>query len=777
MNYILNFADNTRAGYEQTLQDVNSDRLTNMASKEAGNMKQNADGNLEAQQGNIIEALAGNNDKNYQSVDIVGLHGALTHAVRSGHPVENIYQRITGEVLSRSSNRDIIDARLKFRDAIEVHLGLMKAAGGANAGLDALLQDKGQEYLSQIQSMEGEIQVLPAGRNFSNTQKNILSALLGAAAAFGTGGVLVLNARAGREVSAESVMKELSQDGTLKATFGKTLGAIGNFFLGRNFKLSIGHDDFLRAFKERIMGEAKQVMDVKFDTDPSTIVNPELRKAFEIAKEHGYIKSEADMNIFHKAIVERMIESEARGVQDYKAIWGSINPLFIGMHYDRVNMRKQATQTSEANLIEGRVTAKNPNVDMPGVEISPDNKTFTIPSKLPDFRGAYEGEFEVVTKNEKGELIPLESNTITHETPKKLHLTLVTNNGRAFYVVEFTDRDKNNDNMLARAVENDSQAMTAQVNNLASLRASLIENTRNNIGDSIYMMTRSNRYKNFNDAIVAAGQQNYARALELLSKGRTNTEKALYNAFKENPEGLATALTFAYGNINKNHRGVATARQYTTAHPDAVKSAENALTEHNKTNQEMEATFRNHAKHTPTELSDIVNGQSLAVSVYATPRGGRHRIDNFSGSIQVSDKTVAISSEAAKREIFDRHAYNNEKALKDINAFLGEDRSIDMTTLKAWMVSGKAPAALEGMIDKHPQFLEARAMIQGNLCANKTEVMAYPTLKGQSKPQVPEVDGSVAVGTSTVLMNTAVDAVQSDVGVNTVALLNRRGNE
>lgn len=187
----------------------------------------------------------------------------------------------------------------------------------------------------------------------------------------------------------------------------------------------------------------------------------------------------------------------------------------------------------------------------------------------------------------------------------------------------------------------------------------------------------------------------------------------------------------------------------------------------------MEKKFREHKPHVPTELSERIKGQSLAVSVYATPREGKPRIDNFSGSIRVSDKMEVISSEAAKGEIFDRHAYNNEKALKDINAFLGKDRSIDILTLKAWMVSGKAPAGLEGMVDKHPDFRETRAMIQGNLCANKTEVMAYPTLKGQSKPQVPEVDGSVAVGTSTVLMNTAVDAVQSDVGVNTVAVVDK----
>ncbi len=789
INYIVSFADNNRDGYISTLNDRSSNRLVDMASKDVSAMNVE-NGMLTPSQANKVRALVGNNDKNFFSVNIIDLQGALTRAIiEDKQTIEGIYKRITGEEPVLNTTYGIEEARVKFRNALEIHLSLIRAAtGNSNAGLDALLQGKQTAYISNIKERlaKGEtITIQPVGNvGFNNGMKNIASGIFGVGVAVLSGGAIVLNAYNGREVKAENFISVDNDSAFLQKSKG-ILGGLANFVLGRNLKLAIGQDDFLNAFQNRIKHQAETIMKLTPNTDPKTISDPDIRKAFEMAIQHKYIQNAEDMKIFQKAVIENIIDFEARGVSDYKAIWASINPMFLGMHYDRVNTKKVATKVSDANLAEGRITEREKNIEtMTGVKVSADFKTFNINQTLVDYTGAYQGEIPVLIKNEKGELAPIPA-TITHNSPKQLHLTITTNQGKVFYVATFSDRPAQS-STSAVAVEKPKQVegeikMTAEATRLVNSRTEFLEKTRSNMGESIYVMTRNSRYVNFNKALALIGDQKYSEALQTLKQGKTNTEKTLYTQFKNNPEGLVTALTFKYGSKTRNHQGEAGPRVYTGAHSNKVMNAENNLTNHNKTTSEVEKEFRSHTLHKPSELSDLVSGQALAVSVYATPKGGTHRIDKMSGSITVSDKIIDITNKEAKSEIFDRHVVDNQKNLEALNAFLKSagKTEITMDAYKAWIVESVLPTGItQDMVVANARFIEARAMIQGNMCANKTEVIAYPLLKRQPNQTPPSVDQGAAVatvGSTTVLTENATNMVNSDIGVTPIAAVNEGG--
>lgn len=177
------------------------------------------------------------------------------------------------------------------------------------------------------------------------------------------------------------------------------------------------------------------------------------------------------------------------------------------------------------------------------------------------------------------------------------------------------------------------------------------------------------------------------------------------------------------------------------------------------------------------ELSDLLKGQNLSVSVYATPINGEKRIDKFASSIKVSNKIIDIIEPKAKAEIFDRHHKNNEKYLAEINKYLGKDKLITMNQFKDWVVNDKLPDGItKEMVTKQPRFIEGRAMIQGNLCVNKTEAIGYPLLKKQPKPIIPppvdapkQTEALAYIGASTALTEDLTNIKKIDIGTSTLA--------
>lgn len=300
------------------------------------------------------------------------------------------------------------------------------------------------------------------------------------------------------------------------------------------------------------------------------------------------------------------------------------------------------------------------------------------------------------------------------------------------------------------------------------------------LGGSIYVMARTHgKYPYFDRALAQASNQDYSAALATLKNAKNSkVAQALYKMYANNPDGLATALTFKYGGVEKNAKADKFGKlQYNKSREAGVIRAENKLAGSNPTTKEMEAEFKNLPSHKATELNSILPGQALAVSVYATPKGGQHTIDKFEGSIQVSQHTIDITNPKAKGEIFDRHTKTNIKQLEALNKGLADDKKLNMAEFRALVVDGTLPGKLEGVsIVKPAQFKEARAMIQGNLCTNKVEVIAYPVIAGQVVPPVESLDVA-SVGMTTVLENASVRTTETDVGINPVAAAIKKINE
>lgn len=89
-------------------------------------------------------------------------------------------------------------------------------------------------------------------------------------------------------------------------------------------------------------------------------------------------------------------------------------------------------------------------------------------------------------------------------------------------------------------------------------------------------------------------------------------------------------------------------------------------------NAEAEAFFKNQSSHTATNLSDILPDQKLSVSVYATPKGGAHRVDTFAGSIQVSDSIYTKNfSDTQKDQILTNATKNTQDAYAEFKKNFG----------------------------------------------------------------------------------------------------------
>lgn len=105
----------------------------------------------------------------------------------------------------------------------------------------------------------------------------------------------------------------------------------------------------------------------------------------------------------------------------------------------------------------------------------------------------------------------------------------------------------------------------------------------------------------------------------------------------------------------KNKNTDISSLDYKNAHSQAVQNAEKRL-DPKRWNSENEVLFSQTEKHTSKPLSQIIAGQDLSVSVYATPLHGTHRIDKYEGSLSVSSKISTNVSDAQKDALITEHS-------------------------------------------------------------------------------------------------------------------------
>lgn len=195
---------------------------------------------------------------------------------------------------------------------------------------------------------------------------------------------------------------------------------------------------------------------------------------------------------------------------------------------------------------------------------------------------------------------------------------------------------------------------------------------------------------------------------------------------------LQSVTTYTYGGDTKNALSL-NQKGYKDSRKKGIVRAEDRLSKAS-VNPAAEKFFQSEVrKFEPKNLKDVIPGQALSVSVYATPKGGTHRIDKYEGSIQVGSTIYSESiSDSQKDHILSSHATEIDKQFKAANEYLSSVKAgvqISKDQYTSILKTGKLPPELKRAgvsIPTTPKFFEARAMIQGNVCMNKTEGLAYP---------------------------------------------------
>jgi hypothetical protein len=142
-------------------------------------------------------------------------------------------------------------------------------------------------------------------------------------------------------------------------------------------------------------------------------------------------------------------------------------------------------------------------------------------------------------------------------------------------------------------------------------------------------------------------------------------------------------------------------------------------------------------KHEATQASTFAPGQAMTVSVFATPLGGYHRIDNFDGSVAMS-QMIAEYKWTEGSSIIDHVAKTSgkwgiEAQVVKLNTFLksqGINTAINTAKYVEYLKNGditKLWVPRLGIQEgKWTKVFEGRAMIAGNVCMNRIFGIGYP---------------------------------------------------
>jgi hypothetical protein len=299
----------------------------------------------------------------------------------------------------------------------------------------------------------------------------------------------------------------------------------------------------------------------------------------------------------------------------------------------------------------------------------------------------------------------------------------------------------------------------------------------------IYNMSRdAKKYPEFTKALIAIGKMEYEEAYTILLNAADKNPKisAIIQQYNyTNLSSLQALNTYTYGarsSMDVKNQSSVSAKEYNAMRTAGVLTAENKL---GVSNSDAEAFFKSTASHTAKDISVMFPGMNLSVSVYATPKGGAHRVDTFSGSIQASDAIYTGNfSEAQKDQILKNGTKNTQVAYDLFKKDFGKVvAGVSLADYTSYIKTGTLPQSMAGLSVKQPPvFFEARAMVHSNLCANKCEGVGYPRFSYQGKvdtpaPQTPSIEtmpaeyGQGSVGTPGVMSKTGQLDVGAGIGV------------
>jgi hypothetical protein len=729
---------------------------------------------------------------NEQAVKKPLLLKALSRAVTNYGWYDAVYERVTGEKPTGTPE----DVK-KFQNSLNTNISFLQQFDGGNAGLDALLSGKTDLYLKQVaekmKSNGGKMEIHMPAEGISPQAQTIAGAVATVVVAYGTGG-LVMAGHEASTVNADKFVKEFNADkeGGFWHGLGKALVWLKEAAMWRKLSITLGANDKegnVEKYYGTIRDFTKKVMDTP---DLSKSEDAQIKSMYEAAK---WFAEKAGVSPtderFKKAIIQSYILNEgyAREGVDWKA---NIGLLFIGAGREQVKVSNSATIGDSAfNETEKTLTARSIDsreLISAGVKIekNPEGKwVHTIPDTI-QFTGDPEN-IPVIIEWKKAE-----SGKYTIET--SIVQSLRFSDAGNGYVVTLVPAN-------SQPAPGETTATPKGEKMLQS--ADTVRNIREKtekmpFADKLFAIWHMDP-KAFGPLLRALGSQDAQgakTALEVLKK--TNYKTLATQLLKDFDTLQNVWNTYTYG--TKNYRKVESANQsqYNAMRTPAVLSAESGLaTKANITGSTPESEFKTE-KYSPKQLSSIYAGQEMTVACFATPLAdGKtwvHRVDTMDGSFSVHSKTVELSGDY-KNQVIDSMTklVNNDKKgiqgqVDKLNKFLknnGISTEVKQDQYVAYLKSANIAdlhvSGLELQADKWTKVFEARAMIAGNVCLNRTHGIVYPLFAINVPGQPPVTQSANAVATldyTTPTNYSGVEARQSALGLSPIgAIANARANK
>jgi hypothetical protein len=586
--------------------------------------------------------------------------------------------------------------------------------------------------------------------SLSPATQTLLGAGLTVVAAVASGGVVIAGHEADA-VKADTFVNEFNADKKWGFWNGlwDALTWLKEAAMGRRASITLFANEKegnVEKYYEDIRSYTKAVMEGKYDSHP--VLKEIYPAAAKLAEKAGVdVKSD----VFKKALIQSYILNEgfARQGTDWKVnIW----LLFVWVGREAITSRTVGTTEGGYGKIERQITKSEVPSELLSdawVKIDRDPKTnkwiHTIPAsiQLPGDQTPLKVVIAGVQPESDG------TYKIASDKVQTFHFS---DTGNSTYTLTFNDAATQPEaaaTSVAPTADRPKQKITG------------VRNVRD--GDPKFALENQLYYVGHADPKVwweflrALGSQDIdgaRKALDGIEQGKKYP--ALAKALKLNFETIALqGNTYTYGNADSRGRVSPDQKWVDSMRRADVLAAEKRLLDAvGITQVQPESAFKSD-KYTPKQASALYPDQEMTLMVAATPtyrnektgkiESGAHRLDTMDGSFAVHSETKSLSGEA-RDQVIDALATkwlvkNKEKWVQGqvdkLNTFLKDNTkkwetapTVTLEQYVTYLKTGKIEALwvkwLTEQDRKGAQVFEARAMIAGNVCMNRTHGIVYP---------------------------------------------------
>ncbi|MDD3794182.1 MAG: hypothetical protein PHI37_05180 [Candidatus Gracilibacteria bacterium] len=795
--------------------DVAADTKSQVADVAADTKSQVADvaaemNDLEAL--DLLSDLNSDSDLDDQNVlDEANLKTTLSQLSNGGNKAKllQIYENVTGNNVDAITKENVGD----FHEKFVFNIRFMQGLGYAN-GAYALLDGKMDDFVSQV----------PKGSKLENSNIDKLSpGVQNAVGALVSTGVLIFSqgivtvSNEEKQYDGNKLVEEVekSKDGEplskLKQvlTFIKSaLNVSKDLFTGREGSLfSIGEDATInvRKFEEAITKFAIGVLDLKLngnDTNfPEGLTKEKYDETIRLSKKYGLdIDKPEDIKLIQGILIQDFILSEANRRQgtDWKF---TLSWLFIGFHRDKIGVETAPLESDkEQEQVERGLTKKTLDskvLESIGISVTKDGEKFehTLPEEgsmisLP----GDDRKFPIKEIKPEGIRDKLTNSDIKYD----FHFSFVGGRGKDYYTLTLTPSPSNESGASGdvgkQEIYDVRNLRTGKDLNTMKLNEKQRESI--NFGEALYSIGHDVNFGKLVKLISSGDKEGVRSELTRLSeiKGQVNTNK-LAKSLLSNIDNFAEWDSYMSGN---SYTRKLRSPKFDTVRTEKIIGAEIALAKAlGFPNPSSESNFKVSGQYKSKQISEVLSGQEITSVQFMTPvdntsredqlksRSALHRVSVVDGSFAISEKSQEVSDPARKKSIVDGLLKSSHESraiqnqLDKLNKFLGKKGNVSLEQYKSYLVSGNIDdlkvSGLKLQKGKETRFLEARAMVAGNVCLNATYAIAYPAFEfeGGNKQNIDTVVTSDASATTNIELS---KGSESGIGINPAAAVLRFRN-